>query len=106
MYVCAKDIHLDLLENARRILSEKTFSHYISEARRSFLKNISYEIRTPLNSFSIGIEILESSGDRKEGDLESLSLLKAASLFMQDNVLSRQNFEEGARLIAYIHTYI
>ena len=103
MYVCAKDIKLDVLENARRILSEKTFRHYISEAWRCFLKNISHELRTPLNSFSIGIEILESSGDRKKGDLESLSLLKAASLFMSetlDNVLSRQNFEEGVRLLA------
>lgn len=106
-HVCAKDIHLDFLERARRILSEETFRHYINEARRNFLKYISHELRTPLNSLSIGIEILENSGDMKEGDLESLSLMKDASLFMSDtldNVLSLQSIEEGF-FNNYIHSF-
>jgi len=93
-----QDIHLDLVESARRALSEENFRN-INEARRNFLKYIFHELRSPLNSLAIGIEILEKSEDLKEGDLESLGLMKDASMFMSDtlnNVLSIQKIEEGS----------
>ena len=71
----------------------------INEARRNFLKYIFHELRSPLNSLTIGIEILEKSEDLKEADLESLGLMKDASTFMSDtlnNVLSIQKIEEGS----------
>eukprot|EP01036_Dinobryon_divergens_P061816 gene61816-biopygen28796 len=91
------DIHLELLESARRALSEENFRS-INEARRNFLKYIFHELRSPLNSLTIGIEVLQNSEDLSEGDLESLGLMKDASTFMNDtlnNVLSIQKIEEG-----------
>ena len=92
-----QDIHLELLEGARRALSEETF-HSINEARRNFLKYIFHELRSPLNSLTIGIEILETSDSLRDGDVESIGLMKDASVFMSDtldNVLSIQKIEEG-----------
>ena len=92
------------MESARRALSEENFQN-INEARRNFLKYIFHELRSPLNSLAIGIEILEKSEDLKEGDLESLGLMKDASTFMGDtlnNVLSIQKIEEGALLHAHV----
>jgi signal transduction histidine kinase len=88
---------LDLLESARRAVKEENFRS-INEARRNFLKYISHELRSPLNSLTIGIDILENSEGRTESDLESLGLMKDASSFMSDtlnNVLSIQKIEEG-----------
>jgi signal transduction histidine kinase len=86
------------MESARRALAEENFRN-INEARRNFLKYIFHELRSPLNSLTIGIEILEKSEDLKEADLESLGLMKDASTFMSDtlnNVLSIQKIEEGS----------
>ena len=89
---------MDLLESARRALSEENFRS-INEACRNFLKYIFHELRSPLNSLTIGIEILENSDGLNSGDLESLGLMKDASSFMSDtlnNVLSIQKIEEGS----------
>ena len=85
------------MESARRALAEETFRN-ITESRRNFLKYIFHELRSPLNSLTIGIEILENCDGLNEGDLESLGLMKDASSFMSDtlnNVLSIQKIEEG-----------
>ena len=98
---------MDLLESARQALSTETVRRTlleenfrnITEARRNFLKYIFHELRSPLNSLAIGIEVLENSEDLKEGDLESLGLMKVASTFMGDtlnNVLNIQKIEEGS----------
>ena len=89
-------------------MSEENFRS-INEARRNFLKYISHELRSPLNSLTIGIEILQSSENMKEGDLESLGMMKDASIFMGDtlnNVLSIQKIEEGAFLPFYYRSTV
>ena len=48
-----------------------------NEARRAFLKYIFHEVRSPLNSLSIGIEILSKSAQLTgEEDIESLNMMK------------------------------
>ena len=62
------------------------------------MKYIFHELRSPLNSLTIGIEVLEKSDGLREGDLESLGVMKVASTFMNDtlnNVLNIQKIEEG-----------
>ncbi len=89
---------MDLLESAHRALSDENFRS-INEAHRNFLKYIFHELRSPLNSLTIGIEILENSDGLNSDDLESLGLMKDASSFMSDtlnNVLSIQKIEEGS----------
>ena len=101
-----KDIHLDLLEGVRRALSlernrravaEENFRN-INEARRNFLKYIFHELRSPLNSLTIGLEVLEQSEGLNQGDFESVGVMKVATSFMGDtlnNILNIQKLEEG-----------
>jgi len=89
------DIHLDALLQAQRALVEEQRAN---EARRAFLKYIFHEVRTPLNSLTMGIEILERSNNLDTSDRESLLMMKGASDFMCDtlnDVLSMQKIEEG-----------
>ena len=70
----------------------------MNEARRAFLKYIFHELRSPLNSLSIGIDLLQSGGALQGNDVESVVLMKDASVFMTDilnNVLTIQKIEEG-----------
>jgi signal transduction histidine kinase len=69
-----------------------------NEARRDFMKYIFHEVRNPLNSFAMGIEVLERSSHLDESDVECLTRMKEASTFMTDtlnDVLSMQKIEEG-----------
>ena len=91
------DIHFDLLVAARVAVSEEN-DRNANEARRAFLKYIFHELRNPLNSLTIGIEILGNSSHLDSHDLESLGMMKDASAFMNDtlnDVLSMQKIEEG-----------
>ena len=70
-----------------------------NESRRNFLKYLFHEVRSPLNSLSIGIEILERSAPTLgEEANESLQMMRGASEFMAstlNDVLSMQKIEEG-----------
>ena len=97
------DIHFDLLVAARMAVSEENDRH-ANEARRAFLKYIFHELRSPLNSLTIGIEILSNSSHLDSHDLESLGMMKDASSFMNDtlnDVLSMQKIEEGLNHFTY-----
>ena len=72
----------------------------LNEARRDFLKYIFHELRSPLNSVSIGIDLLLSSGGLQSGEVESVRLMKDACVFMTDilnNILTIQKIEEGQK---------
>ena len=86
----------------RHALSE---TRRINEARRDFLKYIFHELRSPLNSLTIGIDLLQRCETLNDGEVESVGLMKDASVFMTDilnNVLTIQKIEEGC---SYFHTY-
>eukprot|EP01036_Dinobryon_divergens_P033635 gene33635-biopygen26630 len=70
-----------------------------NQARRDFLKYLFHEVRTPLNSLTMGIELLKA---KKEGldqeDRDVLTMMKGSSDFMAEtlnDVLSIQKIEEG-----------
>eukprot|EP01041_Mallomonas_annulata_P000687 gene687-1316_t len=87
------DAHIDALMEAERAVERRA-----NVARRAFLKYIFHEVRTPLNSLTMGIEILQMSENLEEEDMESLIMMKGASEFMSDtlnDVLSMQKIEEG-----------
>ena len=90
-----QDSHYELREAYRRAETE---SRRVNEARRAFLKYIFHELRSPLNSLSIGIDLLQSGGALQGSDVESVVLMKDSSMFMTDilnNVLTIQKIEEG-----------
>jgi signal transduction histidine kinase len=89
------DIHLDMLYDAEKLLVEEQRAN---NARRNFMKYIFHEVRTPLNSLTMGIDLLSMSSEINEVDRDSLSMMRSASEFMSDtlnNVLSLQKIEEG-----------
>jgi signal transduction histidine kinase len=89
------DIHLDLLFNAEKLLVEEQRAN---DARRAFMKYIFHEVRTPLNSLTMGIDLLEMSCNINASERDSLLMMRSASEFMSDtldNVLSLQKIEEG-----------
>ena len=89
------DVHSSALTEAQSALMEERNAN---EARRAFLKYIFHEVRTPLNSLTMGLEILKQGDRLNSSDLELLSMMKVASDFMADtlnDVLSLQKIEEG-----------
>ena len=93
----AMEIHSDTFLQMRRLMMEHN-ERSANEARRAFLKYIFHEVRNPLNSLSIGIEVLSGSRNLDTSDKESISMMRNASQFMSDtlnDVLSMQKIEEG-----------
>jgi signal transduction histidine kinase len=69
-----------------------------NESRRNFTKYIFHEVRSPLNSLVMGIEILQRSTNVDAMEQEILSGMKLAAAFMSNtlnDVLSLQKIEEG-----------
>lgn len=89
------DIHKEALLLAQDELDEERRAN---DSRRSFLKYLFHEVRTPLNSLSIGIEILNRCDKLDAVERESLLMMAGASEFMAgtlNDVLSMQKIEEG-----------
>lgn len=89
------DIHLTFMLETELEELEKQRA---DEARRAFMKYIFHEVRTPLSSLTMGIEILSLSANLDSSELQSLQLMKSASEFMSntlDGVLSIHKIEEG-----------
>eukprot|EP01041_Mallomonas_annulata_P011020 gene11020-23024_t len=87
------DGHVDVLLEAERIVERRS-----TAARRALMRYIFHEVRTPLNSMTMGIEILQESDHLTEDEMESLIMMKGASEVMSDtlnDVLSMQKIEEG-----------
>lgn len=91
--------HYNVLLTSRRAFQEIEDSIIRNnEARRTFLKYIFHEIRNPLNSLSIGIEILLASKRLTESEHESLTVMKEASGMITttlNDVLCLQKIQEG-----------
>eukprot|EP00597_Dinobryon_sp_UTEXLB2267_P008217 CAMPEP_0170080524 /NCGR_PEP_ID=MMETSP0019_2-20121128/16647_1 /TAXON_ID=98059 /ORGANISM="Dinobryon sp., Strain UTEXLB2267" /LENGTH=120 /DNA_ID=CAMNT_0010294551 /DNA_START=1009 /DNA_END=1369 /DNA_ORIENTATION=+ len=85
------DVHFDTLVVTQQALSlEQT----ANEARRAYLKYLFHEVRTPLNSLSMGIDILDRNPHMGEEDRESLQMMRVAADFMSktlNDVLSMMN---------------
>ena len=93
------DIHIFLVADYERNQLKQG-----NNARRGFLKYIFHEVRTPLNSVAIGIEVLELSDNLDATDREHLAVMKTATNYMSDtlnSVLNMQKIEEGKFELEY-----
>ena len=90
------DIHLNVLVDIdKALLREK----YANETRRSFMKYIFHEVRTPLNSFSIGVDYLrENYASQNSHEIaHTLAAMHSSCLYMSEtlnNVLNLHKIEE------------
>ena len=91
-------IHSLLRSERDRIFFEFEKECYANEARRNFLKYLFHEVRTPLNSLTMGIELLQTTDVNGVAEAELLDMMKGAGDFMSDtlnNILSMQKIEDG-----------
>ena len=89
------DAHLVFMVEAEKAFLEEKRAN---EARRAFMKYIFHEVRTPLNSLTMGIDLISTSPRIDENDRDSIDIMQAASAFMTktlDGVLSMHKIEEG-----------
>jgi signal transduction histidine kinase len=89
------DIHMNVLIDVDiALLREKE----ANETRRSFMKYIFHEVRTPLNSINLGIEYLLESNHMRNEALETLQAMQSSAIFMTEtlnNVLNFHKIEEN-----------
>ena len=89
------DVHLDAMKGVEKALAEEKRAN---EARRGFMKYIFHEVRSPLNSLTMGIDVLSNSDGLSAADRDTVDMMKGASGFMSDTlngVLNMQKIEEG-----------
>jgi signal transduction histidine kinase len=89
------DIHLHLLAKTEMLVAQERRAN---EARREHMKYIFHEVRTPLNSITMGIDLLEDGLLLGCKEKEYLDMMRSATVFMSDtlnDVLSLQKIEEG-----------
>jgi signal transduction histidine kinase len=87
--------------NLRDLEKEK----YANESRRKFFKYLFHEVRTPLNSLSMGVDLLKTLPVLSPADLELLDMMGGAADFMSEtlnNILSMQKIEEGKMELTFV----
>eukprot|EP01035_Chromulina_nebulosa_P028135 gene28135-biopygen17998 len=89
------DAHTNFLLDLQNDLE---WERQANTARRAFLKYLFHEVRTPLNSLTMGIELLKSRDFFDTADLEVMDTMTGAADFMTEmlnNISSMQKIEEG-----------
>ena len=105
MITICTDIQVNNTRQLQILLVQKSFEK-INDSRRFFLKYIFHEVRNPLNSFAIGLEILRKSNLPQEIQ-ETLTMMTSSKEYMADtlnNVLSIQKIEEGKMDLEISHS--
>ena len=66
------------------------------ERNESFSKLLFHEIKTPLHSLAVSVELLEQGDNLKPSGVELFSSIKASSSLLNDSLLSLQQIEDGS----------
>lgn len=70
-----------------------------NESRRAFLRYVFHEVRVPLNSISLGVQILRSSFMEGSPEMDTMNMVNEAIVFMGNTLndtLAIQKLQEGA----------
>ncbi|KAJ1410514.1 hypothetical protein B484DRAFT_455856 [Ochromonadaceae sp. CCMP2298] len=90
------DCHVDILDPTKyEIIVEKKRSE---ESRVMFLRYVFHEVRVPLNSVSLGLQLLADNPALDESDQETIRMMRDGTNFMAEtlnDVLSLQKIEQG-----------
>jgi len=93
--VAATEEHADVLNPlALDLIRERS----ANEARREFLRYIFHEVRVPLNTVTMGIELLNKSESLNVAEQDTVHMMDEASRFMGETlnaVLTMQKIEQG-----------
>jgi len=92
------DAHIGVRVN--KVVATLNVQQKMNEVRRAFLRNVFHEVRVPLSTITMGIDIIEASG-ALHGNVEcqdAIDMMMEASSFVCDtlnDVLSMNKIEEG-----------
>lgn len=89
------DIHQPSFNDAHKLVDEERKSN---DSKRNFMKYIFHEVRSPLNSITMGIELCEGDNNMTINSRDALTMMRSATTFMSDTlnkVLNMQKIEEG-----------
>lgn len=90
------DSHVEILDPNKFLLVEERKK--AEESRLVFLRYVFHEVRVPLNSVALGLQLLQESTHLSEQDHDTVSMMREATGFMAEtlnDVLSLQKIEEG-----------
>ena len=97
LFVClCSDSHFDVTNNSILLYLQDLKAN---ESRRAFLRYVFHEVRVPLNSISLGVQILRSSFAESSQEMEILIMVNEAVTFMGhtlNDTLAIQKLQEGA----------
>ena len=99
--ILVMDAHTELLDpQTYQLISEK----HANDTRRGFLRYVFHEVRVPLNSVSLGLELLHESKELPKAERETVDVIREATSYMAstlNDVLSIQKIEEGMFKLEY-----
>lgn len=94
--ILTTDCHIEMLDSSRVLLMEE--KKRSEESRMMFLRYVFHEVRVPLNSVSLGVQLLNDSDTISDSDKETVHTIREAIQFMSEtlnDVLSIQKIEQG-----------
>lgn len=80
-----------------------------NDTRRAFLRYILHEVRVPLHSISMGLQILLNNNQLTTEDMETIQMVREAAAFMGEtlnDVLSLQKIDDGKLELKNQKTYL
>ena len=99
--ILVSEAHSEILDSkVFQLIAEKR----ANDARRAFLRYVFHEVRVPLNSISMGLQLLQGNVNIDAEDRSTIMMMNEATSFMSDtlnDVLSIQKIEEGKLELQY-----
>lgn len=96
------DSHVEILDPNKFLLMEERKK--AEDSRLMFLRYVFHEVRVPLNSIVLGLQILLDNDSITSQEPETLSMMREATTFMAEtlnDVLSLQKIEQGMLQLEY-----
>ena len=96
------DSHVEILDPNKFLLMEERKK--AEESRLMFLRYVFHEVRVPLNSIVLGLQILQDNSVVSDQETETLHMMREATTFMAEtlnDVLSLQKIEQGMLQLEY-----
>lgn len=96
------DSHVNILDPSKFLLLEE--KKKAEESRSMFLRYVFHEVRVPLHSVMLGLQLLQDSRSLSSEERETLGMIREATGFMAgtlNDVLSLQKIEEGKLELEY-----
>ena len=87
----ATDAHLEVIPPSTLLLVAEM---HANEARKGFLKYVFHEVRVPLNSVSLGIDLLQKSDKLESSEKEALQMMRDSASYVCDILNEAQSLQK------------